>query len=142
MTRSRQLDLFSRMCPGCNGTGYRTIQPAVRELQRGGRGWYDLLFQCMARSEPVVTRKTWGWVEEMFGEVIVYGEPFTSVFTERVVHVLDSRFNFNKTPRHSKKVRCDVCNGKRKVTLSRYETYFLGRANESKETAYDLDIGF
>lgn len=128
MTRrnSRQLDLFTRMCPACEGTGWRTVQPAARESQWGGRGWYDLLFQCVARSGDVITRRTWGWVEEMFGESVPYGSPFTSAFTERVVCILNSRFNFMKRSPHIRRQRCEICNGKRRITLHAYETYFLG----------------
>ncbi len=132
MSRQRkgvQLELFSRDCPGCGGTGWRTIPNGARGAQSGGngRGWYDLFFMCMARSGPTLDRKTWGWVEEVFKESVPYGEAYTSAWTHRVLAVLKARYRYVPRGLVEVRERCGVCRGRRRVTLGAYEKYFLGQ---------------
>lgn len=126
-----QLELFSRDCPGCEGTGWRTIRQARPVSQSGhGRGLYELLFACSARTltgEPI-NEKTWKWVEDVFNEPVPYGKPFTVTFLNRVRELLNERYkphSFKSRSLVQVRERCLICRGRRRVTLRTYETYFL-----------------
>jgi hypothetical protein len=131
-SKSSQLELFSRTCPGCGGSGWRTIPNGYRGSQSGGngRGWYDLLFQCMARAGPVIDEKTWGWVQDIFQESVPYGEPYTPAWTRRVVEILNERYEYKPRGLATVRERCQVCQARGRVTLRAYERYFLGPPKE------------
>lgn len=81
----------------------------------------------MARSGPVLEEKMWGWVTEVLGEPVPYGETYTVAWTRRVVDLLKERFDYRPRGMTEVRERCEVCRGRRRVTLQMYEAYFLGK---------------
>lgn len=139
---SQQLNLFVRDCPACYGTGWRTVHNVPRYSQSGGNGrsWYELAFRCMSTNEKTITEKTWGWINEVFGEEVPYGQPVAG-WISRVCAILNRRYKYHAREPISARMQCDICRGKRKVSFTVYENYFLSTQNSKLNQDINHKLG-